>query len=605
MATQGTDQLNFDLYDDSKRYRSSQSWGTFFAAMVLYVVLVLVGTDDSPGARYLFLNLILLVVSLVTGAILVHEGGHFLVARVLGIRALGFYFGHGPSLRRFVAFGLPIEIRRFAGGGALLYAIGDLRTAGRFALLYIGGDCANLLVGGLLLWWLGASSLDTDVWASAVHPLGAFAVANLLQYVTNVCHWKPGANHFNGSDLQNLSKLITQRRTLKLALRVIAHIEAARDAWKRDDRQAAEREIRAAYALDPSLSLWPCSLHSTALPGSVQLALIITILQCDFAFARELLEQAHGRWPTKSLWTKGTIDSLLANTVQQLGGPLLQGGDLARAVAYFAAASSYLGDHVATRVNYANALVSSGQTEQGLSILDSAMSSGEQTEQIQRIAQQIRQNGESMLELRRALALVQQEQYEEALALYESMAGTSSPTVVKSAQIIANNRAICLLNLGRPDEARALLWPERRNADCSSALQGRLKNNLAFANLLLESAELLPEAREMASEALQLLPEEPAVWMTYGGALIHSGEYELGTEYVRRALPLVTTPGARANALSWVALALAAGGDEEGARAMLESARQESDSAPVYRLVVARLDGKPGALCPTTDEERF
>lgn len=108
--------------------------------------------------------------------IVVHELGHYLVARLVGIKVLRFSVGFGKPLvsRRFGRDGTEWALAAFPLGGYVkmlderegpvateeLHRAFNRQTVGRRALVVVAGPVANLLLAVLLYWLLFASGVN-------------------------------------------------------------------------------------------------------------------------------------------------------------------------------------------------------------------------------------------------------------------------------------------------------------------------------------------------------------------------------------------------------------------------------------------------------------
>ena len=138
-------------------------------------------------------RLSVVVIVLLWGPLLVlHEGGHAVVAAALGWRVEGIVLGFGRLRRRFVVRGVPVELRSVPLEGFTLTAPArDEASRGAHALVYLGGPGIELLLAGLLLAAVGPEAMFSrpewgGLWGVQCLALAATlgAVLNLIPHST-------------------------------------------------------------------------------------------------------------------------------------------------------------------------------------------------------------------------------------------------------------------------------------------------------------------------------------------------------------------------------------------------------------------------------------
>lgn len=92
----------------------------------------------------------LIVILFIGAAIMLHELGHFLAARMVGIPIAQFAVGFGPKLLSFTRGGTEYILAAFPLGGYVLPAVQDEEELRKFPLLsrlwyYVAGPLANVL----------------------------------------------------------------------------------------------------------------------------------------------------------------------------------------------------------------------------------------------------------------------------------------------------------------------------------------------------------------------------------------------------------------------------------------------------------------------------
>lgn len=111
------------------------------------------------GLAYVVLKVmpkILMFIGLVSGAVLAHELGHFLVAHYYGITAESFNIGFGPSLLSFSAGGTEFHFRAIPLGGYNAFAEGSMAALSiteEIAIL-ISGCVVTTVLAALLLYYM-------------------------------------------------------------------------------------------------------------------------------------------------------------------------------------------------------------------------------------------------------------------------------------------------------------------------------------------------------------------------------------------------------------------------------------------------------------------
>lgn len=96
--------------------------------------------------------------------------------------------------------------------------------------------------------------------------------------------------------------------------------------------------------------------------------------------------------------------------------------------------------------------------------------------------------------------------------------------------------AVSLIRLGRFAEGRERLLPLLGEPSDRPAQRAAILNGLAWADLMIGDAELLPEALRTSEEALELFQGVPAFQGTRGYALLEAGRLEEGLALVTRSL---------------------------------------------------------------------
>ncbi len=119
--------------------------------------------------------------------LVVHEGGHAVMAALLGWRVRGVVIGLGRVVWSFRVAGVPVQLRLIPVGGFALPAPRDLRSPRlKMALIYLAGPGAELLLLAGLVAIFGPSLFLTHSEDLRVLALQAFAVAAVYGAITNL-----------------------------------------------------------------------------------------------------------------------------------------------------------------------------------------------------------------------------------------------------------------------------------------------------------------------------------------------------------------------------------------------------------------------------------
>ncbi len=114
-------------------------------------------------------------------------------------------------------------------------------------------------------------------------------------------------------------------------------------------------------------------------------------------------------------------------------------------------------------------------------------------------------------------------------------------------------------------------------------------NNLAWADLMLGSPDLLSEADAFSAEAWTALPWMPGLCGTRGAVLVERGELDEGIRLLRTALEKNKDPYNRAVNACFLALGEARRGDDAAAQRYLETAGKVDPSCPVLPRIRAKV----------------
>jgi tetratricopeptide (TPR) repeat protein len=118
-------------------------------------------------------------------------------------------------------------------------------------------------------------------------------------------------------------------------------------------------------------------------------------------------------------------------------------------------------------------------------------------------------------------------------------------------------------------EAYDALLPQVQNDRPVRAL---VLNNLAYAGLLLNERDRLPQADGYSDEAISTLGWSPAIKGTRGAVLLEMGKVEEAMPLLREAMQSRQDPADDAQSACWLAIAEARKGDLTSSRSLLEQA---------------------------------
>ena len=106
------------------------------------------------------------------------------------------------------------------------------------------------------------------------------------------------------------------------------------------------------------------------------------------------------------------------------------------------------------------------------------------------------------------------------------------------------------------------------------ATKAILLNNIAFADIMLENPELLPEADSFSEQAYQMISWEPAVTGTRGGVLVYLDRPEEGVEFLKEAFSKSIDKRGKATEACMIALGEWKQGNKKECKTYLALAKQ-------------------------------
>lgn len=164
-------------------------WG--LAALVAGLGLVL-GRPDWPPSWLVLYSALISLLGFV--AVLPHEAGHGLAARLLGLRLSGVILGSGPVRRRSRVLGVPVEWRTVLAGGLTLAAPARAEGARwRMLLLLVAGPASNAALAAWA-WPLLPGYGDWQAWRQPGAALAvSWVAANILLAAVSLVPMRHGS----------------------------------------------------------------------------------------------------------------------------------------------------------------------------------------------------------------------------------------------------------------------------------------------------------------------------------------------------------------------------------------------------------------------------
>ena len=229
-------------------------------------------------------NLLLLELVSLGVVIPIHEIGHAIAGRLVGLDVVAIVLGHGRTVWSGHVAGVPIDVRAWPTvGGATLF--GTTRSTWlrfRMFVAVLGGPLANVAcLIGCSAWFGLAMWQDAGRVFAGLAPLTGFWLANAYALLANLLPRRvQGANGANRTDGAHLLRLLWPRRIDFRGLRLSADL---RQWQKRRDGTTTSRRAR---------SRRRCARHPTASP----LASLVGIALVDAgSFARRVRLGRAGR----------------------------------------------------------------------------------------------------------------------------------------------------------------------------------------------------------------------------------------------------------------------------------------------------------------------
>jgi Tfp pilus assembly protein PilF len=163
---------------------------------------------------------------------------------------------------------------------------------------------------------------------------------------------------------------------------------------------------------------------------------------------------------------------------------------------------------------------------------------------------------------------------------------------------LLNMSGIVSLDEGRYEEAREIFLKLAQNEKQSPATKFLFLNNLAYADVLTEKADLLQEADSYSREAYAALPWMAVVAGTRGAVLAAMGKHEEGLALLKKSMDDADSPKSKAENACHIASTLVRMGQKAEGEKYLQLARKLDAKCPLLTRAEKAVDGGD-CLAPT------
>jgi len=134
--------------------------------------------------------------------------------------------------------------------------------------------------------------------------------------------------------------------------------------------------------------------------------------------------------------------------------------------------------------------------------------------------------------------------------------------------------ATILMMTGKVEDGRSLVCGLLQIHKTENAISATLRNNLAWADLLIGSPTLLAEADEMSAAALSLMPWEAYIQSTRGTVLAILGKPDEAMQLLRKSIKVADQRSSRSSIFCAMAIAMHRQGDRKAAEKFIKRARR-------------------------------
>jgi len=195
----------------------------------------------------------------------------------------------------------------------------------------------------------------------------------------------------------------------------------------------------------------------------------------------------------------------------------------------------------------------------------------------------------------KGLALEAADRAKEALEVF-STARTEFPDEPSIAVSVAG----MLMTAGKIEEGRTLVCELLRVHTSQSVFNAILRNDLAWADVLLGSTTLLAEADEASAAALSQMPWEASVQGTRGTVLAILGKPDEAMQLLRKSIKGADRRSSRSTNFCAMAIAEHRQGHERAATELIKKARHLDPKCDLLSRAEQELAGHPVALPPAS-----
>jgi len=153
--------------------------------IILFLFGLLVAYNNKISPHFFVVNLLVLIAFIYLD-IYIHEFGHVIAAKLVGIGVNGVIIGNGKELSRKTLFGIPLVItNNFVGGFTIMGSIERKLLKLRFAFFIAGGVLLQSLLIASCAVLLGTKDW-TYLYANGTSVTTMFVISNLLLIATNL-----------------------------------------------------------------------------------------------------------------------------------------------------------------------------------------------------------------------------------------------------------------------------------------------------------------------------------------------------------------------------------------------------------------------------------
>lgn len=161
---------------------------------------------------------------------------------------------------------------------------------------------------------------------------------------------------------------------------------------------------------------------------------------------------------------------------------------------------------------------------------------------------------------------------------------------------IAVSLSAALMKAGKVDEGRSLVCRLLQLHTGEGPISATLRNNLAWADLLIGSPALLGEADEASTAALSFAPWEACFQGTRGAVLAFIGKPDKALHFLRQAIKDADQRSDRSALLCAMAIAEHHGGHQKMAAKLVDKARHLDPKCKLLSRAEAQIAGHPVGL---------